>query len=230
MSQIRNYPIQCPQCENVQDADLYDAINVSEQPDLRDDLMTNRLNQITCSQCGFEFRVDKALLYNDPDNRVMIYCMESSDSHYKETGLQAFQEAVRTMSEALPDDVLAPDIHLVMHRVELIERIFLIEADLDERIIEYIKYTIYSQNVSKMPPEKKRLLFDAEDSSDEKLVFVVQDMESQKLESMLEYSREAYDTLCEVFDEDDKTANLLELFPGPYVSAQAQLLAAAATG
>ena len=70
----------------------------------------------------------------------------------------------------------------------------------------------------------KSLLFDAEDSTDEQLLFVMQNVESKQLETVLQYSRSGYNALEEMFDQDDETADLLELFSGPYISARHTLL------
>ena len=53
---------------------------------------------------------------------------------------------------------------------------------------------------------------------------MVQDVESKKLESVLQYDRKTYTALCETFDKDDQTPTLLELFPGPYISARRLIL------
>jgi hypothetical protein len=108
----------------------------------------------------------------------------------------------------------------VTSRTELTERIFLFEAGLNERIVEYIKYMIYSRNADRVDPAGKNLLLDVEDSTPEALCFVVQDVETRKLESMMKFERKTYDALSEMFDSDEQTVDLLELFPGPYISAR----------
>ena len=122
----------------------------------------------------------------------------------------------------------APDssqlkLHLVYDRVELVERIFLLEAGLDERIVEYIKYLIYSKNARKVDPAAKRLLFNVQDSDDETLCFIVQDRASNRLESALKYDRKMVRELEAMF-ANNPTHPLTELFPHPYVSARRLLL------
>lgn len=220
MSQVNTYNIECPQCGSPQDVALYDSMNVEESPELKDALMSNQLNAITCAHCAFSFRVDKALLYNDPRKNVMVYWIP----YQRKT----FQYTMQELTELFPPGLGIPDIHWVNKRTELIERIFLLEAGLNERIIEYIKYIIYTKNLDQLNPAAKALLFNTQDSTDRILYFVVQDLASQKLESMLEYSRDAYNALYEMFDRDEKTPTLLELFPGPYISARDLLLSEAA--
>jgi hypothetical protein len=223
MSQQKQYNIRCPKCQHDQFVELYESINVQTSPDLKKLLMANQMNMVTCEQCAMVFRVDKPLLYHDPKRRFMIYQIPIKEDAI-EDGEREFTESLGRLTGLMPKDIQTPDVSLVFSRTELVERIFLRDAGLNERIIEYIKYIIYVRNAGKINPGRKILLFDAEDSTPEALCFVVQDVESKKLESVLQYDRKTYTALCETFDKDDQTPTLLELFPGPYISARRLLL------
>lgn len=223
MSDRNTYTITCPQCKADLTVELYDAINVTEAPALRDELMANQLNAVECPHCGFSFRVDKRLLYNDPDRNVMIYWMPGTEESYRENK-EEFMQAMDALASALPDEFDPPAVHLVFSRTELVERIYLIEAGLNERVIEYIKYMMYARNLEKLDPRTKAILFNAEDSNERALCFVTQNLETMELEGLLEFDRTAYEGMLEMFDDDEKTAQLMELFPGPYLSARALLL------
>jgi hypothetical protein len=153
----------------------------------------------------------------------MIYLFNASLDQLEATQ-EEFLTTVQSLNRALPEDVEAPQVHLVLSRTELVERIFMHEAGLNERIIEYIKYQIHSNNLESIDPQTKVLLFNAQDSTADHLCFIVQAVESEKLEGMLEYKREAYDTYIEMFEKDDEVGNIFEMFPGPYISARALLL------
>jgi Zn ribbon nucleic-acid-binding protein len=228
MSQQTIYPISCPKCRAAQDVALYDSINVAASPELREQWLANQLNRVACPKCGFSFRVDKPLLYNDPVRRFMIYLLPAGPDPAGRQE-QQFADLVRSLTESLPPGVQAPALHLVVSRSEMVERIFLLEAGLNERIIEYIKHIIYTRNVDRLDPAAKNLLFDAQDSTAETLCFVVQNLATQKLDGVLQYSRAAYQGLCEMFDRDEQTPSLMELFPGPRVNARALLLREAQT-
>lgn len=202
--------------------DLYESINIKTDPALRDQLMANQVNSVTCRNCEFSFRVDKTLVYNDPDRHLLIYWIPVADRD-SEAGEEQFAGLLRQLNAALPDDLRAPAVHLVFNRTELVERIFLLEAGLNERLIEYIKYTIYTRN-TRLDPARKNLLFNTQDSTPEHLCFVVQDVATRKLEAVLQYDRKAYQALHETFAAEDKSADLLELFPGPHISARLLLV------
>ena len=223
MSEQSTYNIRCPQCSLTQDVTLHDSVNVQAEPEMREQIMANKLNAVTCEKCSFTFRVDKSLLYHDPQGNFMIHLIPGREDVIEATQAR-FSEWMRELGGMLPAGIRAPDLHLVVSRAELVERIFLLEAGLNERVIEYIKYIIYSRNLERLAPESRALLFDTQDSTAEQLCFVIQDLESRNIEGVLHYSREAYTGLCEMFDRDDQTPSLMELFPGPYVSARALLL------
>ena len=67
MSQSTTYAICCPQCQTSAEVELYDSINVQTDPVLRSALLENQLNAVTCASCGHAFRIDKPLLYSDPN-------------------------------------------------------------------------------------------------------------------------------------------------------------------
>jgi len=223
MSQFATYSIRCPKCSQEQSVELCDSVNVVTDPGLKDKLMHNELNSVACPGCGYRFRVDKPLLYNDPARHFMIHLLAAAPADY-DRKQEEFSSWVSDLSSTLPSGVQQPDVHLVFNRVELVERIFLLEAGLNERIIEYVKHLIYSRNPEKLDPVRKVLLFNAQDSTAENLCFVVQDASSMKLEGLIEFPRDAYKGLCEMFDQDEQTPSLMELFPGPYVSARQLLI------
>lgn len=223
MSQQNEYPIRCPKCGHQQTVALYDAVNIKTSPELREQLMQKKLNAVTCAACGFNFRIDKNLVYSDPARKLLIFWVPVAESDYAR-GEEQFIGMLRELAGLLPDDVHAPAVHLVFSRIELIERIFLVEAGLDERLIEYIKYTLYTRNAARLDPAQKMLLFNATDSTPEHLCFVVQDVATRKFEAVLQYGRDAYKAIEETFSGEEKSADLLELFPGPYISARALML------
>ena len=61
-----------------------------------------------------------------------------------------------------------------------------------------------------------------EDSTDEELCFVVQQVETQQLGEILRYGKAAYTSLLELHEEDPE--EFMELFPGPCISARDLLM------
>jgi len=222
MSQTKQYNIRCPKCAREQAVELFESVNVTIEPALREDLMQNRLNAVTCAGCAFTFQVHKPLLYHDAARGFMIYWLPVP-AGAEETGERQFAEMLLQLAAQQPANQPTPTMYLVFSRAELVERVFLLEAGLDERVIEYVKHLMYLNNQGKLDPAHKALLFDAQDSTPDNLCFVVQDVDTRKMEAVLNYSRKAYDALAEMFRAEEKMRMLRELFPGPQVSARALL-------
>jgi hypothetical protein len=219
MSTTRAYPIACPKCRHAIEAQLHESINTRDDPGLREALLANRVNAVACPGCGFAFRVDKPLFYHDPGRGFLIHWLPLGSATAEE-GERQFGEMTGELARLAPAGVALPSLHLVFTRAELVERIFLLEAGLDERLVEYVKHLVFSKNAGRLDPARKTLLFDAQDSTGEALCFVVQDVASGRLESVLQYGREAYEALGEMFGAEGASPSLRDLFPGPYVSAR----------
>ena len=76
---------------------------------------------------------------------------------------------------------------------------------MNQRVVEYVKYSIYTRNQEKLDPECHRMLLNVEDSTDDELVFVMQHVEDQQLGQVLRYGRSAYESLLELFADDPKS-------------------------
>ena len=192
MSISRTINISCPTCGTQQDVQLYDAINVETEPQLKEALMHNQLNRVQCAECDASFRVDMPLLYNDPKNKILIHWVPEGSDVTREQILEDFDRSMEEMNEMIPVDIDLPSVRLVLSRVELVELIFMIEAGLNQRVVEYVKYSIHTRNMEKLDPKKFRLLLNVQDSTDDELCFVVQDVQEQTLGQVLRYGHAAY--------------------------------------
>ena len=228
MSQKRIHEIACPLCGQEQQVELWDSVVVDADPELRETLLGGRLNRVECAGCHKSFRIEKPLIYQDREQDVFIHFDPLVGGRTVADAEKAFAAAMAELNRLLPPDVPPPDTHLVVEWSELVERVFLLEEGLDARLVEHVKYMMYQQNPDKLSAEKKNLLFDAQDSTDEQLCFVVQDRATKKLEAVLNFARADYEALVNVFDSGDQLALLEEQLPGPYLSGRLRFLKDAA--
>lgn len=222
MSVSRTVNISCPTCGLQQDVQIYDAINVGTDPQLKDALLHNQLNRVECADCEASFRIDMPLLYNDPGNKILIHWVPELEGLTRQQILEDFDRSMEEMNDVLPGDIDLPRVRLVLSRVELVELIFVIEAGMNQRVVEYVKYSIHTHNLEKVDPSRYRLLLNVQDSFEEELCFVMQDVQKQTLGQILRYGRTAYQSMCELHDEAPE--EFMEMFPGPYISARNLLL------
>jgi hypothetical protein len=222
MSAQKTYNIRCPKCGHEQKVELYDSINVTQQPELKVALFENRLNRILCKSCETSFRIDKPLLYHDPSRNILIHWMPDAAVSREEI-LDEFDKSMEELRAALPADIEPPRVRLVFTRAELVELVFIIEAGMEERVVEYIKYTIHMQNMKRVPPTEKQLLLNVQDSTADELLFAVQNTATFELEDVLRYPRQAYRSVREMYRKNPE--EFTDLFPGPYISARGVLMA-----
>lgn len=221
MSARKTYNICCPRCGNTQNVELYDSISVAQEPELKEALFENRLNRVQCEACQATFRIDKPLLYHDADRNILIHWMPDNGIT-RDQILDEFDKSMAELRNAVPEGTEYPRVRLVFDRVELVELIFIMEAGMEERVIEHIKYTIYSQNMGRVPPDKKQLLLNVQDSTADELLFAVRNLETAELEEIIRYSRDAYRGVQKMYR--DRPDEFLELFPGPYINARSLLI------
>jgi len=222
MNKRKIFNIKCPSCGTQQNVELYEAVDVAVEPELKQVLLENRLNRVVCTDCDANFRVDMPLLYNDPGNEILIHWVPETGDVTREQILGDFDRSMEEMNEMVPPDIDLPSVRLVLTRVELVELIFMIEAGMNQRVVEYVKYSIHTRNMEKVDPYKYRLLLNVQDSTAEELCFVMQDVQDQTLGQVLRYGCAAYQSMCELYDESPE--EFIEMFPGPCISARNLLL------
>ena len=222
MSKSKTYNITCPSCGTQQEVELHETLNVATDPELKQALLENRLNRVACADCDTTFRVDMPLLYSDPSHNILIHWIPETKTLSREQIIDDFDESLEQINGMLPADIKAPSVRLVLTRVELVELLFMIEAGMNPRVVEYVKYSIYTRNMEMVDPAKYRLLLNVQDSTDEELLFAMQNIETQELDKVLRYGRAAYDSMCELYKESPD--EFIEMFPGPCISARNLLL------
>ncbi len=222
MSKNKTYNITCPSCGVQQEVELHETLNAATDPELKQALLENRLNRVACIDCNATFRVDMPLLYSDPDHNILIHWIPETKTLSREQIIADFDESLEQINGILPADIKTPSVRLVLTRVELVELIFMIEAGMNQRVVEYVKYSIYTRNLEIVDPIKYRLLLNVQDSTDEELLFAMQNIETQELDKVLRYGRAAYDSMCELYKESPD--EFIDMFPGPCISARNLLL------
>lgn len=74
MSLFSTVSIKCPLCSFKQDWMVYDSVNVTTDPGLKDKVVCRQINSIYCNHCGAEPGFIKDFLYHDVEKQIFIYC------------------------------------------------------------------------------------------------------------------------------------------------------------
>ena len=130
----------CLKCGSTQQVKTYESINISKDPSLKEKVLDGSLFTWTCPHCGTVNLVTAPTLYHDPEGRLMVWLMPQGAL----TGAQA--EAVERSMEAVSLSMRNdPSMDgYTLRRVdsvgELIEKVNIHEAGLDDVAIEMCKY------------------------------------------------------------------------------------------
>lgn len=79
MSLPRHVEITCPQCNTTQEMTLWDSVNATEHPHLKEEILEQRLNAFFCSQCDYHGSVDNSVLYHDMDGKFCVQYVAKED-------------------------------------------------------------------------------------------------------------------------------------------------------
>ena len=72
MSQSEPIAITCPVCTNRQTCVVWQSINVTLDPELKQRLLDRSLFAFRCDQCGHTAGIEQELMYHDMERKLMI--------------------------------------------------------------------------------------------------------------------------------------------------------------
>ena len=121
--------LSCQYCKRSAEADIYTSVNRQEDPELLEELTSGRLFVWQCPHCGGSNLVQRPFMYHDPAGRHMIWlCTEDG---VEERVSQMFRD----------DETLSAYTARVVDSVgDLIEKVKIFDAGLDDIVVEMVKY------------------------------------------------------------------------------------------
>lgn len=138
MSNVVSKEVACPNCNEISNAHLYISINATNDPQFREELLSENLLKWKCENCGYEGRFTYPLLYNDMKRRFMIYLIPEIDRFQLED--RSLEEDYRNLKGITKR--ITPDFNSFK------EKVFIFESGLDDMAVEITKLAI-SETVAK---------------------------------------------------------------------------------
>ena len=103
MSILSSSEITC-HCGEVFEADLWTAVSISENPELKDIITSGMFNVVECPKCKHLFYHEIFFIYQDISNELIAYVYpkdyEKQAKYYRKQMLDEFKEIVKSMKEA----------------------------------------------------------------------------------------------------------------------------------
>ena len=140
------HSFRCPTCGTAFDVQRHDLVNVKENPELKASVLNGDVFLQECPRCGRRHLVGGPLVYLDPDEGVLVMLSDKPLTLADTGGYTA---------------------RLVSRAGDLVEKVKIFDAGLDDRAIEMCKY-VTKQEAGKPGMDLKFLRLDG---ADNELVF-----------------------------------------------------------
>ena len=140
------HSFRCPTCGTAFDVQRHDLVNVKENPELKASVLNGDIFLQECPRCGRRHLVGGPLVYLDPDEGVLVMLSDKPLTLADTGGYTA---------------------RLVSRAGDLVEKVKIFDAGLDDRAIEMGKY-VTKQEAGKPGMDLKFLRLDG---ADNELVF-----------------------------------------------------------
>lgn len=141
MSMPRKVRVSCPGCKTSLDVTVWDSVNTDLSSELPQKIISGEFFEHICSNCGAVFRVEYPTLYHDMKHGAMIWIVHQDEK---------YESNVRSVRESA--DQFPGYLTRIVHNVpELQEKVCIIEAGRDDRIIEFIKLLFAGQLAEECP-------------------------------------------------------------------------------
>lgn len=95
---------QCPNCGQPITADVIQLIDVGENPQLKERLLSGTLNVAQCQQCGFQGQLPIPLVYHDPDEELLLTYTPPDMNLSMEEREQKLAPLLQKVTENLPPE------------------------------------------------------------------------------------------------------------------------------
>ena len=141
MSKRRTAPVVCPECGKESNFTVWDSVNTMIDPETKQAVRDGSLFRFTCPHCGAVTSVDYGFLYHQMEDNMMIFYAVSDKNAKEMLDMIAQKPKDDDVVGALTREMLDRDylIRVVRSRNQLLEKLAIFDAGLDDRIIEFIK-------------------------------------------------------------------------------------------
>lgn len=120
----------CQKCGHEHRVEIYKSINTATDPDLKARVLDGSLFLWDCPDCGTGNLVAYDCLYHDPQEKFMVWMLPFGEPQGPE------KDAIMRQAKAMGDYRL----RMVANAGDLMEKVLIFEAGLNDRCIELVKY------------------------------------------------------------------------------------------
>lgn len=208
MSRFHEEEITCPQCGKTSQFKVWDSVNTQTDEDMKAAVRSLEAFTMHCPGCGYEHIISYNFLYHDMDAAVMIY--HAADEKGEETAQQAFKQAMAVLHDA------AHYTCRIVHSFdEMLEKLRIADAGLDDRIISLLKLLAERQAEAQYPDFHTTSCYFIKDEDGKFIIHLIDDKADEALNVDYEASfAELYEMLqkefCKELEEQTKNVPVID--------------------
>ena len=115
--------VKCPKCSQMSEVTVWNSITVKDSEDLKNDLLTGKVNMFRCPSCSYSALMPTPMLYHN------------------------VQKSSKESGEL--DKLEGYNLRFVTDYNELLEKILIFDNDMNDKTMEVIKLMVLSQDLEK---------------------------------------------------------------------------------
>lgn len=141
---------ECPHCGGEVEVERFEMINAEEQPEVKAALLRGDYFDEVCPHCQKPFMAATPLLYYEPRYSYLLQFVPGYDGN-EELLLDDIFDAL-AMADGQPSQMIK---RIVRDPNELLEKIYLLEAGLEDRLVEIGKAISVQAHMQELPDPKQ---------------------------------------------------------------------------
>ncbi|MEG0177088.1 CpXC domain-containing protein [Anaerorhabdus sp.] len=118
----------CPKCGKEYEIQIWESINVEQDPDLKEKLFHNEVFKVECPHCHDVYQVLYPCLYHNPETKVMVWLVD-----------EKIEKELIENTKLKFDYISGYKYRFCKKIMEFVEKIRILEDGLDDRIVEMAK-------------------------------------------------------------------------------------------
>lgn len=139
--------VKCPKCGCMSDITVWNSITVKDSADLKQDLLSGKINMFHCVACDFSALMPTPVLYHDEEKKLLI-SFSPCDEPIKEEKLYNEIKKTSKKSDEL-NKFSGYNLRFVTKYNDFLEKILIFDNGFNDKAIEVIKLMVLSQELEK---------------------------------------------------------------------------------
>lgn len=156
---MKTLNIECPKCGKQDEKKTLSHIKLSNNPEAREQILDGSFFKWECPECKESFFMQTPFLYSDDENRFMVYFIPG----FKERSYK-IPTVIKTQNDY---DTSSSVLRIAANFVEFVEKIRILEAGLDDRVVESVKLLYSNMHTQDKDEKVYNMVFEScEDNGD----------------------------------------------------------------